>query len=91
MLGNYLLCTETLETVYAEIHHSIKILNQHIMLLLPFCNQQQVQNNLIMLFGNINRVKLLVPIAENVDIDAVLLLYFIIMFGSNRELNTLVI
>ena len=101
MLVNYLFCTETLETMYAEIlsvlilsliiHHSIKILNQHIMLLLPLCNQQQVQNNLTMLFGHIHRVKLLVPIAENVDIDAVLLLYFIIMFGSNRELNTLVI
>ena len=84
MLVNYLFCTETLETMYAEIlsvlilsliiHHSIEILNQHIMLLLPLCNQQRVQNNLIMLFGHMHRVKLLVPIAENIDIDAVLLL-----------------
>ena len=44
-----------------------------------------------MLFGNRKRVKFLVLIAENVNIDAVLLLYFTIIFYTDRELNTLII
>ena len=73
------------------VHEAIKILNQNMMFLLILCYQQLVQNILITLFRYVNRVKLFVFTAENVDINAVLLLYFTIMFGSNRKLNTLII
>ena len=68
-------------------HQIIKILDQHIMFLLIFGNQQQVQYILIILFGNLNREKLLVLIAENIDIKSDLPLKFtIIILYTNREL-----
>lgn len=68
-------------------HQIIKILDQHIMFFLIFGNQQQVQYILIILFGNLNREKLLVLIAENIDIKSDLPLKFtIIILYTNREL-----
>ena len=60
------------------------------MLLLSVCNQQQVQNFLIILPGNVNRIKLLILIAEYVNIYAVLSLNSSIMFDTDRKLHTLI-
>ena len=63
------------------------------MFLLIFCYQQQVQNILIMLLWYVNRIKLLVLIAENINIDNIDIspLQFAMIFYTNRELNTIII
>ena len=96
-----MLAAKTLETVHVKLlfllvfglikHQAIKILNQDIVFLFILYYQQQVQNILITFFGYLNRIKLFVFIAENVDIDSILPLKFSIIFYTNRELNALII
>ena len=84
MFGENILATKTLQAMQAEILRvlilglKIKILNQNIMFLLILCYQQQVQNNLIKVFGYVigSFIKLFVFLAENVDLDSILPLKF---------------
>ena len=61
------------------------------MLVFIFCYQLQVQYILIILFGNINRIELFILIAKNINVDKILYLNPIVVFDTNRKINTLVI
>lgn len=61
------------------------------MLVFTFCYQLQVQYILIILFGNINRIELFILIAKNINVDKILYLNSIVVFDTNRKINTLVI
>ena len=73
------------------LHHLIKILNKNIMLLLALCNEQQVQYFLVFMLLEMNWIKLLILITKHININAILLFYFTIMFSSDREFHSLVI
>ena len=61
------------------------------MLVFTFCYQLQVQYILIILFGNINRIELFILIAKNINVDKILYLNSIVVFVTNRKINSLVI